>query len=206
MTINAWTGLQDPAAPANIREGEPYNNPQFEELARTYGIWGTAQAALCAQFWQAARRAPAVAVPQGWKLGQPITEEMHIAAVKVLHRASGVAGLPQRMLDAALAAAPQSHKAETDSLGMPLSCGKPDCGPHKHHPLCDLADQIHDTGRMVAAPAQMPEPDGYIMDSLPDGRLEYKRGPLDHMDSLCCSTMPVYEHGTVRQLFTQRAA
>jgi len=34
----------------------------------------------------------------------PITEEMHIAAVKVLHRANGVDGLPQRMLDAMLAA------------------------------------------------------------------------------------------------------
>jgi hypothetical protein len=50
-----------------------------------------------------ARRAPAAPVPKGWK----ITEEMHVAAVKVLHRASGVDGLPQRMLDAMLAAAPQ---------------------------------------------------------------------------------------------------
>lgn len=47
------------------------------------------------------------AVPQGWKLVQtPITEEMHVAAVKVLHRAPGLAGLPQRMLDAMLAATP----------------------------------------------------------------------------------------------------
>lgn len=66
MTLNAWNGLPDPEAPKNLREGEPYNDPKFEELARTYGIWGTAQSALCAQFWQAARRAPAV--PQGWKL------------------------------------------------------------------------------------------------------------------------------------------
>lgn len=36
-----------------------------------------------------------------------------------------------------------THKAdhdETDSLGMPLSCGKPLCSPGKHHPLCNLAD------------------------------------------------------------------
>jgi hypothetical protein len=32
-----------------------------------------------------------------------VTEEMHVAAVKVLHRANGVDGLPQRMLDAMLA-------------------------------------------------------------------------------------------------------
>lgn len=35
-----------------------------------------------------------------------VTEEMHVAAVKVLHRASGLDGLPQRMMDAMLAAAP----------------------------------------------------------------------------------------------------
>ena len=54
-------------------------------------------------WWQAARRAPAAPLPQGYK----ITEEQHVAAVKVLHRASGVDDLPQRMLDAILAAAPQ---------------------------------------------------------------------------------------------------
>ena len=53
--------------------------------------------------WQAARRAPVVLVPQGYK----ITEEQHVAAVKVLHRAAGVDDMPQRMLDAMLAAAPQ---------------------------------------------------------------------------------------------------
>ncbi|QXW17468.1 hypothetical protein KXJ72_11515 [Comamonas aquatica] len=63
----------------------------------------------CWRYWQAARRAPAV--PQGWK----ITEEMHVAAVKVLHRASGVDGLPQRMVDAMLAAAPQPPEADIDT-------------------------------------------------------------------------------------------
>lgn len=37
----------------------------------------------------------------------PITEEMHVAACKVLTRAHGLAGTPQRMLDAMRAAAPQ---------------------------------------------------------------------------------------------------
>lgn len=40
--------------PKNIREGAPYDNPEFEQLARNMGVWGTPQAALCAQFWLAA--------------------------------------------------------------------------------------------------------------------------------------------------------
>lgn len=66
--------------------------------------------------WQAARRAPAAPVPQGWK----ITEEQHVAAVKVLQRASGVDGLPQRMLDAMLAAAPQPPEAATSEHSQPM--------------------------------------------------------------------------------------
>lgn len=49
---------------------------------------------------------PGAAVPGGWSFGQPITEEMHVAACKVLTRAAGLDGTPQRMLDAMLAAAP----------------------------------------------------------------------------------------------------
>lgn len=48
----------------------------------------------------------------GWRPGQPITEAMHIAAVKVLRRASGLDGLPQRMLDAMIAAAPPASEAK----------------------------------------------------------------------------------------------
>lgn len=47
-------------------------------------------------------------VPPGWQ----VTEEMHIAAVKVLHRSTGLAGLPQRMVDAMLAAAPRPPAAQ----------------------------------------------------------------------------------------------
>lgn len=36
-----------------------------------------------------------------------VTDDMHRAAVKVLHRAPGLDGLPQRMMDAMLAAAPK---------------------------------------------------------------------------------------------------
>lgn len=37
----------------------------------------------------------------------------------------------------------QRHKKPepTDSMGMPVSCGKPLCSPGDHHPLCKLADQ-----------------------------------------------------------------
>lgn len=47
-------------------------------------------------------------IPQEWK----VTEEMHRAAVKVLHRANGLDGLPQRMVDAMLAAAPTASDKE----------------------------------------------------------------------------------------------
>lgn len=49
--------LDEAPAPENVREGEPYDNPAFEELAGTMGVWGTAQAALCAQFFLAGRGA-----------------------------------------------------------------------------------------------------------------------------------------------------
>lgn len=52
----------------------------------------------------AAHEAPA-AVPR------PITEAMHVAACKVLTRASGLDGTPQRMLGAMFAAAPQPQQA-----------------------------------------------------------------------------------------------
>ena len=87
----------------------------------------------CWRYWQAARRAPVV--PQGWK----ITEEMHVAAVKVLHRASGVDGLPQRMVDAMLAAAPQPPEAaQLDDIGV-----------------VDMAQAVDSK---EAAPVQLPEP------------------------------------------------
>ncbi|MEJ5149823.1 hypothetical protein [Comamonas sp. MYb396] len=38
-----------------------------------------------------------------------VTEAMHEAAVKVLHRANGVEGLPQRMLNAMLSALPHPY-------------------------------------------------------------------------------------------------
>jgi len=51
-----------------------------------------------------------------WVAGQAITEDMHVAACKVLSRAHGLAGLPQRMLDAMLSAAPQPPASPAPSL------------------------------------------------------------------------------------------
>ena len=42
----------------NIHSGEPYDNPRFEALCREHGIWGTAEAALCAVFWKLAIAQP----------------------------------------------------------------------------------------------------------------------------------------------------
>lgn len=40
----------------NIRTGAPYNDPTFEALCRAHDIWGTEEAALCAAFWETAKR------------------------------------------------------------------------------------------------------------------------------------------------------
>lgn len=58
-------------------------------------------------------------VPEGWKLGSPITEAMHVAACKVLRQANGLDGTPQRMLDAMLAAAP-APQAEQQAQQEPF--------------------------------------------------------------------------------------
>lgn len=68
--------LRKPAAqavhPENIREGAPYDNPEFEQLARDMGVWGTAQSAVCAQFWLAATQ-PAAQGMESSKLTDKLT-------------------------------------------------------------------------------------------------------------------------------------
>ncbi len=88
-----------------------------------------------------ARRAQqAGGVPAGFVLVRsPITEEMHVAAVKVLHRATGVDGLPQRMLDAMLAAAPSPSAVQPLSEARPIAefrCSK--CGVDRLKHPCHL--------------------------------------------------------------------
>lgn len=61
------------AAPENIREGAPYDNPVFEQLARDLGVWGTAQSAVCAQFWLAATPAASNSAEfEGIKTATPV--------------------------------------------------------------------------------------------------------------------------------------
>ena len=90
-------------------------------------------------WWQAARRAPAAPVPQGYK----ITEEQHVAAVKVLHRAAGVDGLPQRMLNAMLAATPQppAQPGWCDGCSPDNCCGCGPAAPAKVQPEPSMGEQ-----------------------------------------------------------------
>ena len=68
----------------------------------------------------------------------------------------------------------------TDSMGIPLSCGKPLCAPGDHHPLCNLAQPA----AQAVAPElagrlrnfvwvrhidyARPEPEGYVRDTAPN--------------------------------------
>ncbi|APW39005.1 hypothetical protein RD110_18805 [Rhodoferax koreense] len=45
--------------PENIREGDPYDDPAFEALAREHDVWGRASGAQCAVFWRAGKEAQA---------------------------------------------------------------------------------------------------------------------------------------------------
>lgn len=68
----------------------------------------------CDSVLAAHEAAPQQAQATGWQpVPKKITEEQHVAACKVLLRANGLDGLPQRMLDAIRAAAPQAW-ARTD--------------------------------------------------------------------------------------------
>ena len=87
---------------ANATGMDPHENDVYEL---------TAHDLLSAFRWWAELH-PSPPEGAGWRPGQPITEAMHIAAVKVLRRASGLDGLPQRMLDAMIAAAPPASEAK----------------------------------------------------------------------------------------------
>ena len=71
--------------PESIREGAPYDNPAFEQLARDMGVWGTAQSAVCAQFWLAATQPAAQ--------GLDAETQRHAAIGKAIERAC--ADLPE---------------------------------------------------------------------------------------------------------------
>ena len=54
--IRAGVGAA-PEAPENIRDGAPYDSPEFESMAREFQVWGRASSAMCAQFWLGGMRA-----------------------------------------------------------------------------------------------------------------------------------------------------
>ena len=76
----------------------------------------------------------AAVAPDGWVMVPRVaTEEMHVAACKVLARANGIDGTPQRMLDAMLAAAP-TPPASTDR-----AMGAEGCVPLTDEALANLS-------------------------------------------------------------------
>ncbi len=93
----AWHAVQAahraPETPTaeNIRDGAPYDNPEFEQLARDMGVWGTAQSAVCAQFWLAATQPAA----QGMDAGKLLAEKH--TGMKVDYR--GLLGQVQREIE-----------------------------------------------------------------------------------------------------------
>jgi len=46
--------------PENIRVGDPYDDPAFEQMAREHDVWGKADSALCAVFWLAGKAQPPI--------------------------------------------------------------------------------------------------------------------------------------------------
>lgn len=72
MSVGLEPSLDDAMTAAkadeNIREGYPYDHPEFEALCRERGIWGTAESALCAVFWRAARKAGCAAAMDSQRL------------------------------------------------------------------------------------------------------------------------------------------
>lgn len=56
------------------------------------------------------------------------------------------------------------------------------------------------TTPQTEAEQDVPLPDGFIMDGLPDGRIEYKRGFLRESDSLLRSCAPAWEARSIYRL------
>lgn len=96
------------------------------------------------------------AVPEGWQLvPKAPTEEMLLSGMgddwpedvylrDAYELMLSAAPAPDHFRDAAKMVA-----EPVDSMGAPISCGKPLCSPNEHHVLCRLHD----------APAEVPEPD-----------------------------------------------
>ena len=96
--------------PESIREGAPYDNPEFEQLARDMGVWGTAQSAVCAQFWLAATQ------PAAQGLDAQTTRDaviQHLTNAGVLeHDGCGIfiaSGDASELIDACMALSANAH-------------------------------------------------------------------------------------------------
>ena len=136
-----------------LRDIEEHMRKMWNERLLPASCWPTE---LAQRLTQAVRRAPAAPVPEGYK----ITEEQHVAACKVLLRAHGLDGTPQRMLNAILAAAPQPPEAESLKREDPVSNATLDG--------CSVSN-----AETEAAPAQLPEPDSYLFQHEETGLTQY---------------------------------
>lgn len=90
----------------------------------------------------------------------PITEAMHVAACKVLTTATGLDGLPQRMLDAMLAAdtTPAQHapvRVKCDGNHGGPRCADPDCWNDSQDiaAACSVPDRLYFSSRNAIAKA-----------------------------------------------------
>ena len=111
MRRDVCLGWEHKAKNAKFGEAELKGHTKAGELLGRHKAFAEAADAL-ANIDDFAATHPSPPEGAGWRPGQPITEAMHIAAVKVLRRASGLDGLPQRMLDAMIAAAPPASEAK----------------------------------------------------------------------------------------------
>lgn len=114
VAITAIKQAQEPVPPsdeniadawisASDSDGITYDGPSFERGYRLgRGEYDEYTGALVADALNQAQQAQE---PVPTRIA--VTEDMHIAAAKVLLRADGLDGLPQRMMDAMLAAAPK---------------------------------------------------------------------------------------------------
>lgn len=130
---------------------------------------------------------------------EKITEEMHIAAVKVLHRASGVDGLPQRMLDAMRSAAPAAPEQQDHSeqhLEMVAQAPNAQQAEPYGNPMSERAEKlaadpvrgprIEALREKLAQQAEAQEPFAYLYHDAPSA---------EQASELCNSTLLVLAAG-----------
>lgn len=116
LAWGAWQAANEPSLtqPA-YKDSTPHlnvGNSSFESWYSTYDAARKGDKQRARDAYAAGMGDPLVQDATRPAVPDPITEEMHVAACKVLIRAHGLDGLPQRMLNAMLAAAPQPEAAQ----------------------------------------------------------------------------------------------